>query len=139
MLYSLFIELFTYYELFVFSVNLNYQQVFIVMQSMLQIRKKILIALLLGNLLFGQVAIPFFHSQHKEHSSLKDIPKGENAITPHGEHCLVCSIDLVHGFIYQDSDFLSPQTQLANYSLSSEVSQSLVWLSYAQGRAPPLV
>jgi len=98
--------------------------------------------LLIGTLLFAQVAINFFHRNHDIHklksATAHPLKNGEAGVQSHdGEHCKVCAVDFFnHAFEFKDSCCLEPvfySIQLNHFS-SSYLHVSL---SFEQGRAPP--
>lgn len=96
---------------------------------------------LISTLLFAQVAVNFFHRNHDVHENksitapLKD---GAAGVQKHDEHCKVCSVDFFnHAFVGND-------LILTDHSFSSIYKKQIIdlkshaFVSFSQGRAPPL-
>ena len=100
-------------------------------------KKKISILLLLATLLFGQVAVNFLHSIHNEHTAAKILPAGQEGVSQHGEHCQVCSVDFVHGFLNQEVIELADQEFTETCYTPVNIERKSISASFTQGRAPP--
>lgn len=56
---------------------------------------KIIAALLVSALAFGQVGAGFLHKTHDAHEAVIDLEGGQPVLLNHGEHCKVCAMDWV--------------------------------------------
>jgi hypothetical protein len=94
--------------------------------------------LLIVNLLFSQFAVNLLHDRHDVHEPAIELHKGEAAIQKHGEHCKVCSLDIVFNLLSDPFVQLeSPGHELSNASVfNAEVE--LISISFSQDRAPPV-
>lgn len=101
--------------------------------------KQLLISFLLAaSLLFNQAGINFLHDTHDAHQTILADPS-EDILLPHGEHCRVCSIDVVcHLFIalQQDFDAVVPQADVHS-SVDTQSPTGIVTL--IRNKAPPVV
>lgn len=78
---------------------------------------KIIAAVLISALAFGQVGAGFLHNKHDAHEAVVDVDHDVPVLLHHGEHCKVCAVDWVHQFDVAscsfdfgkgDFDFLMP-------------------------------
>jgi hypothetical protein len=78
---------------------------------------RIIAAVLVSALAFGQVGAGFLHNKHDAHEAVVDLDSNVPVLLNHGEHCKVCAIDWVHQFdstvfafdvVNVEFDFLTP-------------------------------
>ncbi len=94
--------------------------------------------LLIANLLFGQVALNFFHSKDSEQHEDFNLSHADGSrVHQHSEHCKVCALDTLFHFLKNpETDFLVPPLRdVRIFSLKVEVD--IIHVSFSQGRAPP--
>ncbi len=101
-------------------------------------KQKLQTAFLLLTLLFGQVAVNFFHTDHREHSLLNQIPSDQETLSPHGEHCDVCLVDFLHGLVFQENQTFFFAAHSSDAAISFASSFSEIDLTLSSSRAPPL-
>jgi hypothetical protein len=102
------------------------------------VKEKIAAILLLLTLLFSQLGVNFFHSSHEEHSLIKRASKNQSKLVPHGEHCTVCSIDLLHGLVFKESQIFSFHTFTCTPNFNFVAALHKSGNTALSGRAPPL-
>jgi hypothetical protein len=98
---------------------------------------QILVTTVLCSLLFTQVGAGFFHNQHDAHKETHILGAGQYALQEHGEHCKVCSIDLIH--LFSESFSVTIKSGQDNFVFITPVAgiPSTVH-SFLRGRAPPV-
>jgi hypothetical protein len=93
---------------------------------------------LIGNLLFSQVALNFLHAknteQHEQGVSCKD---GEYVIHHHAEHCKVCALDTLFNLLVEPAVDLPAVHVRAPRLALRDVDLNVTTVSFIQGRAPP--
>ena len=94
--------------------------------------------LLIANLLFSQFAINLFHDRHDVHEPAIELQKGESAIQKHGEHCKVCSLDIVFNLLTDPFIQLESPPQETTQTTAFNVEVELISVSFSQDRAPPV-
>ena len=94
--------------------------------------------LLNANLLFSQFAINMFHDRHDVHEPAIELQKGESALQKHGEHCKVCSLDIVFNLLTDPFIQLESPPQETIQTTAFNVAVELISVSFSQGRAPPV-
>jgi hypothetical protein len=94
--------------------------------------------LLIANLLFSQFAVNLFHDRHDVHEQSLELQTGESALQKHGEHCKVCSLDIVFNLLAHSTIQLKDPTTGIAQPLSFNVEEELTSFSFSQDRAPPI-
>lgn len=90
--------------------------------------------LLIGGLLFSQLAVNLFHDGHNFHEILS---KKTESVQKHSDHCKICSIDVLVNL-----ELVNP-TELANHltavvaNAPTRAMSSFASLALSKGRAPP--
>lgn len=59
---------------------------------------RIIAAVLISALAFGQGGAGFLHNKHDAHEAVVDLDSNLPVLLNHGEHCKVCAVDWVHQF-----------------------------------------
>ncbi len=95
--------------------------------------------LLIANLLFSQFAVNLFHDRHDVHEPAIELQKGQSAVQKHGEHCKVCSLDIVFNLLANPFNQLESPQQLSNQPTAFSVTVKLILVSFSQDRAPPFL
>jgi hypothetical protein len=103
-----------------------------------EVKKNNATIFLLLTLLFSQVAVNFFHTDHTEHTLIKQIPTSQDTLSPHGEHCDVCAVDFLHGLVFQENQTFFFAAHSSNAVISFASSFSEIDLTLSSSRAPPL-
>jgi hypothetical protein len=93
---------------------------------------------LIASLLFGQVAVNFLHSKHDAHERVILLPDGQHGVQKHGEHCKVCSLDILFNLLFQASTPISPLPFQGALVPKLELNVKFLRVSLSQGRAPPV-
>jgi hypothetical protein len=99
---------------------------------------------LIANLLFSQVVINLLHDPHDFHQPVSELQQelhkqGKATVQEHGEHCKVCSLDILFNILPNPStilDFSVPKVAAVIYA-HVEAGQSV--LSFSKDRAPPIL
>src|SRR5882762_2980828 len=95
--------------------------------------------LLIVNLMFGQVALNFLHNPHSEHAPGIKVASAKANIHQHGEHCKICSLDIVLHLLaenpYRESEVYTLEVQVSGHVQVSETN----CISSIQDRAPPVI
>jgi len=94
--------------------------------------------LLIANLLFSQFAVNLFHDRHDVHEPSIELQKGESAIQKHGEHCKVCSLDIVFNLLSDPIILLQDPSLGIDQPTSLNVEAEPISFSFSQDRAPPI-
>jgi hypothetical protein len=95
-----------------------------------------LVTLLLSSLLFGQLAVNLLHDNHDFHEAVAQAQKGDS-LQKHGEHCKVCSLDIVLNLLFNEHVARNTPDQKDRFLPFSKTNELVVFASYSQGRAPP--
>ena len=114
--------------------------IFVVRKSKLR-KKKLhtaLTTLLLINLLFGQLGVSLLHDRHDYHEAVAHAEKGDS-LQKHGEHCKVCSLDIVLNLLFVEHRLQRAVNQAVCFVSFSKTDDLVVFVSYSRGRAPPAV
>ncbi|MBS1559703.1 MAG: hypothetical protein JST69_13360 [Bacteroidetes bacterium] len=98
--------------------------------------------LLIGTLLFAQVAVTFFHKNHDIHrlksTSAVPLKYGEAGVQTHdGEHCRVCAVDFFNHSFIGNTTTVFEQTFYAVVQPCDFFSYFFTPISSSQDRAPP--
>lgn len=97
--------------------------------------------ILVGSLLFAQVAVNFFHKNHDVHQ-LKSITKplkgGAAGVQAHGEHCKVCAVDVFNNAFIGTTINFADHSPFISHNDQSPVCPNRAAVSCSQGRAPPV-
>jgi hypothetical protein len=93
--------------------------------------------LLIVNLLFSQFAVNLFHDRHDVHEPAIELEKGQSAVQKHGEHCKVCSLDIVFNLLANPFRQLESPQQQSSQPTIFNVAVKLISVSFSQDRAPP--
>jgi hypothetical protein len=94
------------------------------------------VAFVLAGLLFSQVGAGYFHNEHDAHKNTHILGAGHFAIQEHGEHCKLCSIDLIQ--LFSESLELPATKEVADTAFISLVPViSAAFSDFTRGRAPP--
>jgi hypothetical protein len=94
-------------------------------------------AFLITNLLFSQLVINLLHDRHDAHEPAIELEKGQAALQRHGEHCKICSLDIVFNLFENPPPQLETQQQNSTLITSCAVNEKFVLVSFSQDRAPP--
>ena len=72
------------------------------------------------------------------HEPAVELQKGESALQKHGEHCKVCSLDIVFNLLADP--FIQPESSPQEITKTSafNVEVELLSVSFSQDRAPPV-
>ncbi|MEK6781398.1 MAG: hypothetical protein AABY93_06810 [Bacteroidota bacterium] len=90
---------------------------------------------LVANVLLGQIVINLLHDRHDFHET---VLKSETSLVTHGEHCKICSLDLLFNLLINPvaRHNVVPEEILLLTFLSVDVKQ--IQVSFSQNRAPPI-
>jgi hypothetical protein len=102
------------------------------------VKQKLQTAFLLVTLLFGQVAVNFFHTDHHEHTLVKQIPTDRDTLSPHGDHCDVCAVDFLHGLVFQENQTFFFATHESSSIINFATVLRKIDLGFSSSRAPPV-
>jgi hypothetical protein len=92
---------------------------------------------LIANLLFGQLVVNLLHDRHDAHEPTVELGAGKTAIQKHGEHCKVCSLDIIFN-LYSGSSYQSKSdAQRDIFTGSIADNAELIHISFCKDRAPP--
>ncbi|MBS1489170.1 MAG: hypothetical protein JSS93_01450 [Bacteroidetes bacterium] len=108
----------------------------------LRLFRLVLSGLLIGTLLFAQVAVNFFHKNHDIHrlKSTSSVPlkSGEAGVQTHdGEHCRVCAVDFFNHSFIENTTTVFEQTFYAVVRSCPIFSYFFIPVSFSKDRAPP--
>jgi hypothetical protein len=95
-----------------------------------------LVCFLAFSLLFNQVAINFFHNRHDAHKSYQ-IQTDQVQFHSHGDHCKVCSLDLLFHLYFEASPefhFYQPDETFVAVPVFTKIGATN---DFVKGRAPP--
>jgi len=105
-------------------------------------KKRLYIAfmILLGSaLLFNQAGLPFFHDSHKAHEFFEASKQGQSLLLPHGEHCEVCSLEILFNVILPVSTEVPTQVFVSEYNERIFPGPVFVFSERARNKAPPKI
>jgi hypothetical protein len=101
-------------------------------------RLYIAVLVLLGSaLIFNQVGLPFFHDSHKAHEFFEASKQGQSLLLPHGEHCEVCSLEILFSVILPISTEVPRQVFVSEYNRRTIPGTVFVFSERARNKAPP--
>jgi hypothetical protein len=98
----------------------------------------ILPLILISNLLFSQVGINLLHTNHFSKSGIA-LSKGQTSVHKHVEHCKVCALDILFNLFYTPSSPTTVASVADSFIVSIVVEARIIFVSFSQGRAPPIV
>lgn len=98
-----------------------------------------LLLFLIGNLLFSQIIVSLLHDRHDAHKPTVELGVGKWAVQEHGEHCKVCSLDIIFN-LYNACLHPSKSGKQKNIFDGLVASNAeLILISFCQDRAPPIL
>jgi hypothetical protein len=92
--------------------------------------------LMIAALGLSQIAAGFLHNEHDAHKSSVLLPEGHFAITPHGEHCKLCAIDLITLYNVAPEHLALRSAEQHHFTLPI-IKRVSVHKTFASDRAPP--
>ena len=99
----------------------------------------ILSGFLIANLVFSQIVINLLHDRHDAHEATIESQGGKASIQKHGEHCKVCSLDLLFNLFKSTLFQFEIQQQRSLLIISRAVNEKSTLVSFSQDRAPPVL
>jgi hypothetical protein len=90
-------------------------------------------------LLFNQVGLNFFHDRHDAHEFHVAIQKDQTVLLNHGEHCKVCSVEVLFNIVLPVSVELNFPVDNPTFVEQVFPEPVVVFTSFQPGRAPPAV
>lgn len=92
---------------------------------------------LVACVLFGTTGVNFFHDGHHAHEHLTKEASKQTSVVEHGEHCKICSLDLIiqSDIVSQTAIYCEPVLNKA-VVFFGRFSPTVI-PSYTQDRAPP--
>jgi hypothetical protein len=101
-------------------------------------RLYILVFVLLSSaLLFNQVGLNFFHDSHEAHAYYTAAKKGQTMLLKHGEHCQVCSLEVLFNVVLPVSTEVPTQFLANEFNSKNCPEIGFIFSERARGRAPP--
>jgi hypothetical protein len=100
-------------------------------------RQKLQAAFFLLTLLFGQVAVNFFHTHHPSLALEKQRATTEENISSKVDQCNICAIDFLHGLVFHQSQIFFSAIYVSSTFNNFAPSASGVDLPLSSSRAPP--
>ncbi|HWA32841.1 MAG TPA: hypothetical protein VG737_01865 [Cyclobacteriaceae bacterium] len=95
--------------------------------------------ILIANLLFSQVVVNLLHDPHDFHQQATELQKeGKSALQKHGEHCKICSLDILFNLLPSPSHNLDATICAPAPLLYSHVDAEQAVISFFRDRAPPV-
>lgn len=91
-----------------------------------------------SSLLFNQIGLHFFHNAHDAHEYFSAAKKNQTILLNHGEHCEVCSLEVLFNIVLPVSTELPSQTFSSAFVDQSVPESVLIYRAHSQGRAPPV-
>lgn len=91
--------------------------------------------LLIGGLLFSQLAVNLFHDGHNFHEVLS---KKTESLQKHSDHCKICSIDVLVNLELINPTGLASHLSATASNGPSQVMRSCASIALSKGRAPPV-
>lgn len=93
--------------------------------------------LLSSALLFNQVGLNFFHDRHEAHEFFAAARKGQTMLLKHGEHCQVCSLEVLFNVVLPDSTEVPTPFFVEEFNEKNFPAIGFIFSERATGRAPP--
>jgi hypothetical protein len=90
-------------------------------------------------LLFNQVGLNFFHDSHEAHKFFEATKKNQTILLEHGEHCQVCSLEVLFHIVLPLSTELPQPVTISEFSEPAFPQPVIVFTALSQGRAPPVI
>lgn len=90
-------------------------------------------------LLFNQVGLNFFHDRHDAHEYFTATQKNQTMLLHHGEHCQVCSLEVLFNVVLPVSTEIPAQEFTSEYSEGASREPVFIFFGLSRGRAPPSV
>jgi hypothetical protein len=89
-------------------------------------------------LLFNQVGLNFFHDRHDAHEYFEAAKKNQTMLLHHGEHCQVCSLEVLFNVVLPVSVELPQPVAVSEFAEKTLPQPVIVFTALSQGRAPPV-
>jgi hypothetical protein len=103
-------------------------------------RTQILIHIALASaLLFNQVGLHFFHDRHEAHEFYSASKKDQAMFLNHGEHCQVCSLEVLFHAVLPVSNDVAVPGFVCEYHERAHTEFVFTFSGRPSGRAPPKV
>lgn len=90
---------------------------------------------LIATILFGQVGVNYFHDRHDAHENIAKTD--QTTLQKHGEHCKVCSLDLLLKLHLASATLICCESAKALLEIHPQGANPVVFNSLPQDRAPP--
>lgn len=100
---------------------------------------RIIAALLVSALAFGQIGAGFLHNKHDAHETIVDLATDQPVLLNHGEHCKVCAVDWMHPAEPVNYEAGTVAFENSFSILPGVTSPSDASLSLKNNRAPPVL
>ncbi|MEJ0033546.1 MAG: hypothetical protein WDO15_25835 [Bacteroidota bacterium] len=88
-------------------------------------------------LLFNQVGLHFFHDKHDAHEFFEATQKNKTLLLNHGEHCQVCSLEVLFNVVLPVNVELPQQFFVSEFFQKAYPESIFVFVAHSDGRAPP--
>jgi hypothetical protein len=88
-------------------------------------------------LLFNQVGLNFFHDRHEAHEYFAASQKNQSMLLNHGEHCQVCSLEVLFNVVLPVSTGIPTQVFISGYNQEPAPASVFIFFDRPCGRAPP--
>jgi hypothetical protein len=96
----------------------------------------VMVTVVLAGLLFSQAGAGYFHSEHDAHRNTQILGAGQFALQEHGEHCNLCSIDLIQ--LFRESCALPSTVEVEETALITLAPGTPVtFTDFTRDRSPP--
>lgn len=95
--------------------------------------------LLSSALLFNQVGLHFFHDRHDAHEYFEAAKKNQSMLLNHGEHCQVCSLEILFHVVLPVSTEVPLQVFVTEFNAQDCSGNVFIFFDRPRGRAPPSV
>jgi len=117
--------------------EVKYSYFYLVKKAGLHRTNTIAWILLSSALLFNQVGLNFFHDRHEAHEFYDASKKHQAMLLSHGEHCQVCSLEVLFHIILPASTEVPTQIFATEYNEQVSPQTAFIFFDRANGRGPP--
>lgn len=95
--------------------------------------------LLSSALLFNQVGLNFFHDRHEAHEYFAASKKNQSMLLNHGEHCQVCSLEVLFNVVLPVSTEIPTQRFATEFNQKTDPQIVFICFDRTASRGPPFV